>query len=209
MPILRLASLVLCFFAAPSFAQSSSVIIQLDTRALLGNTEITYASWNIDPSCNRGFHSTDFSNPNLLAVAKGLAPSRLRFGGSGADFLTYSFAPGAPDCPPPDPAAGCHYVTPGCLNATQGGALLDFGAAAGVEFIFGVAFNLTAACAGLPWDAANAARLIDFLNATGRKVWGFELGNVRLARPGAPAQPCRARVSPRAPPTPPPPLRRR
>ena len=176
-PFLRPASLAL-FFAAPTFAQPSSVSIQLDTRTLLGQTEATYSSWNIDPSCNRGFHNTDFTNPNLLAVAKGLSPSRLRFGGSGADFLTYSFAPGAPECPPPDPAAGCHYVTPGCLNASQGGALLDFGAAAGVEFIFGVAFNESAACAGQPWDAANAARLLAFLNATGRKVWGFELGNV-------------------------------
>ena len=43
--------------------------------------EATYASWNVDSSCNRGFHRIHFGNPNLLLAATGLQPSRLRFGG--------------------------------------------------------------------------------------------------------------------------------
>ena len=173
MTLLQLA----VFFLPLAFSQPVTLTINL--QPLFGTLEPTYASFNLDPSCNRGFHNTDFTNPNLIAAAKGLSPSRLRFGGSGADYLTYSFTQGAPDCPAPLPDAGCHYVTPGCLNASQGGALLDLGAAAGVQFIFGVAFNETAACNGEPWDIENAARLLAFLNATGRTVWAFELGNVR------------------------------
>jgi len=51
-----------------------------------------YASYNIDPSCNRGFHSIDFSNGNLAAAGRALAPAVLRFGGSGADALVRAVA---------------------------------------------------------------------------------------------------------------------
>ena len=58
------------------------------------------------------------------AAAKGLAPSKLRFGGSGNDALVYGLSPGSPECAdvPPQPAGGkpgCGYITPGCLNATH------------------------------------------------------------------------------------------
>lgn len=43
----------------------------------------TYASWNIDSSCNRGFHKINFTNINLREAARSLRPSYLRFGGSG------------------------------------------------------------------------------------------------------------------------------
>ncbi len=139
-------------------------------------------SFNLDPSCNRGFHHTNFTNPNLRAAATFLSPARLRFGGSGADYLVYGLTAGSPECaavpaaPPPD-APGCDYITPGCLNGTHLSALLDLGEAAGADFLFGVAFNGSAFCAGGAWDAANAARLLAFLRDSGRSMWGFEVGN--------------------------------
>lgn len=141
-----------------------------------------YLSFNIDPSCNRGFHYTDFTNKNLRSAALYLAPARLRFGGSGADYLTYSFTSGQPECSnipfaPPPQQPGCDYVTPGCLNSTHLTSLLDLADSATVDFIFGVAFNTTASCLGSSWESSNADRLLTYFASTGRSVWGCELGN--------------------------------
>lgn len=57
--------------------------IALVSAEPVSTTEPSYASWNIDSSCNRGFHHIHFTNPNLLAAAKGLAPSKLRFVSNG------------------------------------------------------------------------------------------------------------------------------
>ena len=65
------------------------VTVAVPSDTVLSVTEPTYASWNVDSSCNRGFHHTNFTNPNLIAAASGLRPSRLRFGGSGNDALVY------------------------------------------------------------------------------------------------------------------------
>ena len=59
--------------------------VSLVSRSPVNIVDSRFTSWNIDSSCNRGFHFTNFSNPNLRAAALGLAPSRLRFGGSGND----------------------------------------------------------------------------------------------------------------------------
>lgn len=71
-----------------------------------------------DESLIEGFHRTDFSNPNLLAAAKGLSPSKLRFGGSGNDALVYGLSEGSVECAH-IVATDCGYTTPGCLNASH------------------------------------------------------------------------------------------
>ena len=171
--------------AAAAAAAPASATISLPSRTPVNTVGVTYASSNIDPSCNRGFHSTNFSNPNLIAAAAALAPLRLRFGGSGADNLVFSPAPGAPECAAiPSPPASCDYVTPGCLNASHWERLYHLANASGAEFIFGVSYDLEAACAaGAAYDwaagpaAANAARLLDYLAAHGQRLYGFEVGN--------------------------------
>lgn len=96
----------------PPMPPPAPATIKLVSDKVLSVTEPTYASWNIDSSCNRGFHKTNFSNPNLLAAAKGLAPSKLRFGGSGNDALVYGLTPGSPECADVKPT-DCGYITPG------------------------------------------------------------------------------------------------
>ena len=163
-------------------AQPISILV---SGGVLSETESRFASWNIDPSCNRGFHSINFSNPNLVAAAAALSPSRLRFGGSGADDLLYSFtSDGVCDgLPPPGSPGDCHYVTSGCLNASHFSSLLGLltsnaaGPAFENQFIFGLSFNISEASAGLPWNAANAERLLTHLQWPSDAVWGFELGN--------------------------------
>jgi hypothetical protein len=163
-----------------SDVHSKPVEIRLGSSATLSVTEPTYASWNIDSSCNRGFHHISFSNPNLHAAARGLAPSTLRFGGSGNDNLVYGLSPGSPECKGIKTNTECGYFTPGCLNATHWDSLYDFSQSSGARFIFGVAFGLRQACAAgssYEWKATNAALLLDYLVANGQQVFGFELGN--------------------------------
>ena len=166
----------------PPLPPPPPVVVALLPGPPLSVTEPTYASWNIDSSCNRGFHHTRFDNPNLRAAAAGLAPSRLRFGGSGNDNLVYGLTEGSPQCAalPAPGAVGCDYVTPGCLNASTWEALYELGQAAGGQFIFGIAYGLAQACSegvAYIWNATNAASLLAYLVAHGQAVWGFELGN--------------------------------
>ena len=173
-------------------AAAGAIQISVGTEPLFALPP-TYVSYNLDPSCNRGFHKTNFTNPNLKALASFLAPARLRFGGSGANALVYSFAPGEPDCAavpaPPPLAPGCDFGTAGCLNASHFTALLDLAAAAQADVIMGVSYDTGAACKGAPWDTSNFARLLDFFNASGRPLWGLEMGNeVNLAQCVAPGQ---------------------
>lgn len=177
--MLRFAPFLLLACAS---AQPISILV---SGGVLSETESRFASWNIDPSCNRGFNYINFSNPNLVAAAAALSPSRLRFGGSGADDLLYSFtSDGVCDgLPPPGSPGDCHYVTAGCLNASHFSSLLGLlasnapGAAFENQFIFGLSFNISEASAGLPWNAANAQRLLTHLQWPSDAVWGFELGN--------------------------------
>ena len=170
-------------------SSSSSTTVSLPSRAAVHVVEPTYASWNIDPSCNRGFHHTFFDNDNLIAAATALAPSVLRFGGSGADALVYGLTPGAPECAGVAPT-DCGYTTPGCLNATHWQRLRTLASASNTSFLFGVSFDLPAACAaGAPyrWNSSAAAGLLQYLAASGEpRVWGFELGNEVNNNGGAP-----------------------
>ena len=92
--------------------------------AIVNRINDDYASWNVDSSANRGFFHTNFSNTNLHAAVAALAPSVLRFGGSGNDFLEYKLGAGAP-C-----AHANNSDTYGCLNATHWDALHSLSATA-------------------------------------------------------------------------------
>ena len=166
-------------FAAAARAAPVVTITLAEPRTPLFSTNAAFASWNIDPSCKRGFHQTDFSNLNLAAAAAALAPSVLRFGGSGADALVYGLTPGSPECAAVNPV-GCDYVTPGCLNASHWEGLRSLATASGAHFLFGISFDLTDACiagAAYRWNETNAMRLLTYLQAHNESVWGFELGH--------------------------------
>ena len=78
--------------AAASFSGGAAPggVLELRKAPRVGTTNVRYASWNIDSSYNRGFVHTAFTNPNLVAAAKSLAPSTVRFGGGGNDYLHYA-----------------------------------------------------------------------------------------------------------------------
>jgi hypothetical protein len=175
-----------CLAGARASSAPGAATVTLASLTPINTLQPTYASWNIDPSCNRGFHRTAFNNSNLVAGAAALHPSLLRFGGSGADALVYSLTPGAPECSAIDPAvcdANPGYTTPGCLNASHWEGLYALAARSGAGMVFGVSLDLPAACAaGGPsyvWSSANAERLLAYLAAHGQTLYGMELGNVR------------------------------
>ena len=174
-----------------SAAASSAAAVSVSVApGVLNVVDAAFASFNIDPSCNRGFHFTRFDNRNLIAAAAALAPARLRFGGSGADELTYGLSEGSPECagiapPQPPDTANCSYFTRGCLNSTQTERVFALAQGAGADLIMGASFGLIEACkAGLDFVWAtdrgggqNAASLLAGLRARGLKPWAFELGN--------------------------------
>ena len=181
--LLRAAAAAAAAALSAAASGAPAATVSLPSTSPLSAIEPTFASWNIDPSCNRGFRDVDFSNPNLLAAATALQPARLRFGGSGADALVYGLTPGSPECAAAgvnESACDTGYVTPGCLNASHWDGLFSLASNSGADFLFGVSFDLPAACAAganYVWDGANAANLLAYLKASGQKVWGFELGN--------------------------------
>ena len=173
-------------------ASADAVTISLVSTTPINTLGPLFASFNADPSCNRGFHVTNFSNPNLIAAASGLYPSRLRFGGSGADALVYGLTPGSPECAAIDPAqcaAHPDYVTPGCLNASHWERLNHLVTASRSELVFGVSFDLAAACAAGPsykWDPSNAQTLLAYVRAHNQTLHWVELGNEINNQGGAP-----------------------
>ena len=194
-----MSSRICCFLlplacVAAAAAASAPVAISLASTKSVNTLDSTYVSYNADPSCNRGFHQTRFDNANLIAAATGLHPSRLRFGGSGADNLIYGLTPGAPECAnvppaPPPLQPGCDYITPGCLNASHWDGLYQLAAASGTEFLFGVSYALNDACAGgasWRWNASNVQVLIDHVIANNQTLWGMEVANEPNNNGGAP-----------------------
>ena len=163
-----------------------NVTVALESLQPVATTESRYASWNIDSSCNRGFHHINWTNANLIAAAKALAPSRLRFGGSGNDALVYGLSEGSEECsgivPPAqhNQVAECGYLTPGCLNSTHWDNLHAFSQASGADFIFGLSIGLPQACAAKSayvWNATNTMSLLRYVAAHNQTIWGYELGN--------------------------------
>lgn len=178
----------MAYFIALLFSSCvNGVIITLESSTPVNTIGRTYVSTNLDPSCNRGFHHTAFSNPNLLAALTALAPSRLRFGGSGADSLVYgmddaaSLCAGTPPAPAP-PANGCSFGTPGCLNSTHWDNLYHLTNASGTEFIFGISYGGEHSCSSTyEWANStgytNARNFLSYLSKNDQYIYGYEVGN--------------------------------
>lgn len=147
-------------------------VLHLDRAPRVGQTNDRYASWTIDSSYNRGFVHIRWDNPNLLAAATSLAPSTLRFGGSGNDYLHY--APFSP-CSSVD-----NNETYTCLNTTHWDKLYALAERSGTDFVFGLSFDLERACVArgaYVWQPDAAVAMIKYMLAQKQQVWGFELGN--------------------------------
>ena len=88
-PLSALGLVLLVLLCPRPAAAAAAATLRLGGTPL-SRTNRNYASWNVDSSYNRGFFHMNFSNPNLRAAAASLAPSTLRFGGTGNDFLHYA-----------------------------------------------------------------------------------------------------------------------
>lgn len=158
--------------AAWSRAGRAPSALTLDGAPVVGETNPRYCSWNIDASYNRGFVHIDFDNANLLAGATSFAPSTIRFGGGGNDYLQYApFSPCGPD------HDGDNHV---CLNTTHWNSLYTMANKSGSAFLFGVSFDMVQACAdkgNYTWDPAPSVAMIKHIQQQGQQIWGYELGN--------------------------------
>ena len=182
--------------AATLGSSETTTTLRVDVSGgVISRTTPRYASYNVDSSADRGFFHIDFNNSNLRAAAASLEPATLRFGGSGNDYLHYDVPDAGYAC-----ASSPHNDSDfyGCLNASHWRDLSGLAQAAGSHFLFGLSFDLAAACAATPngsyvWGGEEAeAMMAAWLVAGGKgegegegegeaatptPVWGFELGN--------------------------------
>lgn len=136
-----------------------------------------YASYNVDSSYNRGFFHISFKNPNLRAAAKSLAPSTLRFGGGGNDYLRYETHDSNFSC---KTVPGFDNADHGCLNASHRSDLLELAHEADTAFLFGLSFDMKQACSkknSYVWSSDEATALIKSISQDKQTLWGFEVGN--------------------------------
>lgn len=140
----------------------------------------TYVSFNLDlhydgeeypawKGCSVLNMSLD--EPNLVFLARSLAPAVLRVGGSEGDLVFYE-TPSSP-CPP-DPNA-----TLFCLTMERWAAINAFAAATGNKVAYGL--NAMAGrnktCHTCPWDPTNARDFLAHSAAQGIVPFAFEFGN--------------------------------
>ena len=152
----------------PPLFCSQCITLSIDGRAPLFTTEPFFASFNIDSSRQRSFFDTNFSDPRLLYLASVIGGGRIRFGGTGNDYLHYSVA-GAEPCKPTIP-----YLYE-CLNTTWWENLYALSSAADSPLIVGL--NITGARAAAGWDPANAIALLRYARSRNQTMFALELGN--------------------------------
>ena len=167
-------------FFVPIF---ESYQIHIDTRNVVNTIDETYASWNVDSSQNRGFFHIDFENENLLAAAKSLQPSILRFGGTGNDLLYYGTKTNPCNYSKYSHCTTAYNTGTGCcMNVSHWKSFSTFASKASTPILFGVSFDMIRACrdgANYVWNGSHIREWIEevYLNSNTDIIWGFELGN--------------------------------
>jgi heparanase len=169
-----LAAVLSAAAAAPSTAAAAACVpLAVNTTSAVNTVAPYYASWNIDPSRDRLFFDTDWTDARLRYLASRVGGARIRFGGTGADALYYGVDSDAPPCGPTVPAK---YE---CLNATWWGALTGFSSYVESPLVFGLNIHPHDASSPPkgPWNATNARALLTAAKAAGVPLAGLELGN--------------------------------
>jgi heparanase 1 len=112
----------------------------------------------------------DFARPELLQLARALAPAYLRIGGTEADHLFYAFDGQAPGARPP---RGYELS----LEPARWDALQAFASAAGFDLFFTLNAGPGPRAGGDAWQPDNAEALLRHARDAGHRVSVFELGN--------------------------------
>ena len=103
-----------------------------------------FLSYTMDVSADRGFFDRNLRNPKLVEFAAMLAPAYVRFGGSGADRLSYF----TDDACPGEPHRKCYDESqiegagpksePRCLNYSLWTDVRNFATKVNAKLVFGV-----------------------------------------------------------------------
>jgi len=160
-------------FAAAFAQQHACTPLNVSVAAPIFTTAPFFASWNLDSSRQRLFFDLNFSDPRLLYLASQIGGGRIRFGGTGNNYLFYGVGADAGACPPTVPFRA------ECLNATLLDALLAVSATARAPLLFGLNLQpVGGGPPGAPFNASNARALMGYLHAKAPgAVAAFELGN--------------------------------
>lgn len=169
----------LLFLLSLSVQGETCVPLEINTTSPHHTVGRYFASWTVDPSRNRLFFDVNFTDPRLLYLARSIGGGSglIRFGGGGADELTYGGYGGLPPCDSPQP---WQYE---CLNKSTLDSLIALSRYSGNKLIFGLNIvPLGGPPPGpptAPWDTTTARGLLTYLRDTQAPLFGVELGNER------------------------------
>lgn len=158
-------------------ALAVGVQINVDTSSVLAHSDPTrFASFSFDFTALWGVQRTfiPFTNEKLRTLARNLAPSFVRFGGSFQDRAVTRFA-GTPQ-PPPGPPTMLVLD----MNETVFDGLVDFATETGLDLVYGLNAAVGRQLAdnsSAPWDADNALAPIRRAAAMGMRFPVVELSN--------------------------------
>jgi hypothetical protein len=124
----------LLFLLSLSVQGETCVPLEINTTSPHHTVGRYFASWTVDPSRNRLFFDVNFTDPRLLYLARSIGGGSglIRFGGGGADELTYGGYGGLPPCDSPQP---WQYE---CLNKSTLDSLIALSRYSGNKLIFGL-----------------------------------------------------------------------
>jgi Glycosyl hydrolase family 79, N-terminal domain len=174
---------MLLLFLSLAGAAAYPVELTVDTSVVRHRIPASYVSFNLDwhldseewPSWKAcSIMNMSLTEPNLIFLAKSLAPAVLRVGGSEGDLVIYE-TPGKP----------CPANTTFCLTMTRWAEIQTFVAATGLDLAFGLnamagrvnASNPNATCHTCSWDPTNTRDFLAYTAENNYKVKYLEFGN--------------------------------
>jgi heparanase len=123
----------------------------------------------------------DLARPELVRLARALAPAYLRVGGTEADHVYYGVERrGAADPASPAEARSASELPAGYeleLSAPMWDALAGFAGAADLDLMFTLNAGPGPRSQGVAWEADNAEALLRYARSRGDEVAVWELGN--------------------------------
>lgn len=166
-------------------AAAVTLDVRVDTASVLARTsETRFASFSLDTTALFGVQRVAIPlTPKLTRLARNLAPSFFRVGGSYQDRAVATWGP-QPPLPPPT-----FLVLP--LNESVWDGVVRFADEAGLDLVYGLNAAVgrqTASGAPAPWLADNALAVVERAAALGQRLPVVELGNVSVFCGGAVAQ---------------------
>lgn len=152
------------------------VSIAVDTSAAIGITHPNFVSFSFDTTALFGIQRTliPFGDPVLQQLARNLAPSYVRFGGSLQDHVIMNVTGDIPTSGIPGPSDFIQLY----MNASMWDLMIDFCSSAGLDLVYGLNAAIGRQTSSpATWNFTNVELLLKYIASKNQSVPIVELGN--------------------------------